>query len=363
MKHLTSRSNLSFLVNKYDLFKAMFSDNKIPIPETDEVILEIERYAFTSNNITYAVTGNTLGYWNFFPAKEPFGTIPVWGFANVLFSKNKNISEGDRYYGYFPMSNYLKVIPEKVNAFSFIDDSSHRKGLPSVYNYYLKIPKGADRSSDYHPLIKPLFLTSFLNYFFLKDESFFGCDQIILTSASSKTALSLAFLLSKNKSVDKKKIIGVTSKKNIEFLSKIKFYDKVLLYADAEKKLNVSKSIIVDFAGNSDYLVKLYDCLGSFLKYVCLIGLADWSSKTDFKSIPNSKFFFAPYHAEGRYRAMGVKKTTLLADGLMKEFIMKIKDYIKLKYVNKSKEIHELYLNSLKGKIDPSKGYMVQLSK
>ena len=58
---------------------------------------------------------------------------------------------------------------------------------------------------------------------------------------------------------------------------------------------------------------------------------------------------------------MGVKKTTLLAEDLLKEFIMKIKNYIKLEYCNNSKELHELYLKSLKGKIDPSKGYMVKL--
>ena len=61
-----------------------------------------------------------------------------------------------------------------------------------------------DEILEYHPTIKPLFLTSFLNYYFLKDENFFDSDQIILTSASSKTALSLAFLLKKNKALDQK---------------------------------------------------------------------------------------------------------------------------------------------------------------
>ena len=201
-----------------------------------------------------------------------------------------------------------------------------------------------------------------MNYFFLKDEKFFECDQIILTSASSKTALSLAFLLSKNKLEDKKKIIGITSDKNIKFLLNIGFYDTVIAYDSLEMELNLSKLIVVDFAGNSDYLEKIHNYFGDLLKYVCLVGLADWSSKTNFKSIPNSKFFFAPNHAEKRYRTMGVKKTTLLAEDLLKEFIMQIKHDIKLKYFNDPKELHELYLKSLKGKIDPSKGYMVQLS-
>ena len=355
-----NRKNSIFLVNKYDLFETTFSEEKIPISKENEVILEIERYAFTSNNITYGVIGDTLGYWNFFPAEEPYGIIPVWGFANVTSSNNEYILDGDRFYGYFPMSRYLKVIPKKVNDFGFIDDSNHRRKLPPVYNHYSKIIKHADESLEYHPLIKPLFLTSFLNYFFLQDEKFFDCDQIILTSASSKTALSLAFLLSKYKSKDNKKIIAITSEKNMQFVSEIKFYDIVLSYDNAEENLKRSKSVIVDFAGNSDYLKKLSDHLGDGLKHVSLIGLADWSSKTNFKIIPNSKFFFAPNHAEKRYREMGVKRTTLLSDELLKEFIMKVKNYIKLEYCNDPKDIHELYLKSLKGKIDPSKGYMVK---
>tara|TARA_Y100001936_G_scaffold107124_2_gene105206 strand:- start:1208 stop:2281 length:1074 start_codon:yes stop_codon:yes gene_type:complete len=355
-----NRKNSIFLVNKYDLFETTFSEEKIPISKENEAILEIERYAFSSNNITYGVIGDTLGYWNFFPAEEPYGIIPVWGFANVISSKNEYILEGDRFYGYFPMSRYLKVIPKKGNDFGFVDDSNHRRKLPPVYNHYSKIIKYADESLEYHPLIKPLFLTSFLNYFFLQDEKFFDCDQIILTSASSKTALSLAFLLSKYKSKVKKKIIAITSEKNMQFVSEIKFYDTVLSYDNAEENLKRSKSVIVDFAGNSDYLKKLSDHLGDGLKHVSLIGLADWSSKTNFKSIPNSKFFFAPNHAEKRYREMGVKKTTLMADELLKEFIIKVKNYIKLEYCNDPKDIHELYLKSLKGKIDPSKGYMVK---
>ena len=355
-----NRKNSIFLVNKYDLFETTFSEEKIPISKENEVILEIERYAFTSNNITYGVIGDTLGYWNFFPAEEPFGIIPVWGFANVTSSNNEYILEGDRFYGYFPMSRYLKVIPKKGNDFGFVDDSNHRRKLPPVYNHYSKIIKHADESLEYHPLIKPLFLTSFLNYFFLQDEKFFDCDQIILTSASSKTALSLAFLLSKYKLKDNKKIIAITSEKNMQFVSEIKFYVIVLSYDNAEENLKRSKSVIVDFAGNSDYLKKLSDHLGDGLKHVSLIGLADWSSKTNFKIIPNSKFFFAPNHAEKRYREMGVKRTTLLADELLKEFIMKVKNYIKLEYCNDPKDIHELYLKSLKGKIDPSKGYMVK---
>ena len=355
-----SRSNTEFLVNKNDFFTTTFLDSEKPIAKKNEVLLKIEKYAFTSNNITYAIMGKTLNYWNFFPTKESNGIIPVWGFAYVVSSNHKNILVGDRYYGYFPMSNYLKVIPKNIKFFGFVDGSKHRKDLPAVYNLYTKVSKKFDQILEYHPTIKPLFLTSFLNYYYLRDENFFDSDQIILTSASSKTALSLAFLLKKNKVLDQKKVIGITSENNIDFLLNIGFYDKVISYDSLESERNKSKVIVIDFAGNSDYLKKIHNYFGDLLKHVCLIGLADWSSKMDFKLIPNSKFFFAPSHAESRYKKMGVKETMLLADNIMNEFIVKIKDYLKLTYVEDRMELNELYLNFLNGKIDPSKAYIVQ---
>ena len=48
----------------------------------------------------------------------------------------------------------------------------------------------------------------------------------------------------------------------MQFVSGIKFYDTVLSYDNAEENLKISKSVIVDFAGNSDYLKKLSDHLG-----------------------------------------------------------------------------------------------------
>lgn len=32
-----------------------------------EVLVKIDRFAITANNITYAVLGDKLGYWQFFP--------------------------------------------------------------------------------------------------------------------------------------------------------------------------------------------------------------------------------------------------------------------------------------------------------
>ena len=40
-----------------------------------QVRLRVERFALTANTVTYATTGDTLGYWDFFPTGEPCEAI------------------------------------------------------------------------------------------------------------------------------------------------------------------------------------------------------------------------------------------------------------------------------------------------
>jgi hypothetical protein len=39
----------------------------------------VEQFGLTANNVTYGVTGDTLGCWRFLPATERWGRIPAWG--------------------------------------------------------------------------------------------------------------------------------------------------------------------------------------------------------------------------------------------------------------------------------------------
>ncbi len=71
-----------------------------------EIIVQIENFAFTSNNVTYGVAGEMMGYWQFFPTmNDPeniWGCIPMWGFAEIKYSNNKELEVGERLFGYFP---------------------------------------------------------------------------------------------------------------------------------------------------------------------------------------------------------------------------------------------------------------------
>ena len=67
----------------------------------NQVLLEIDKFSFTSNNITYGVIGEKMNYWKFFPTQEGFGIIPAWGLANVVASDHPEVKVGQRFYGYF----------------------------------------------------------------------------------------------------------------------------------------------------------------------------------------------------------------------------------------------------------------------
>ena len=48
------------------------------IEDLDEgqVLFKVDRFALTSNNISYAAAGDLLNYWGFFPGPDRWGRIP-----------------------------------------------------------------------------------------------------------------------------------------------------------------------------------------------------------------------------------------------------------------------------------------------
>ncbi len=80
-----------FVVARDDLQQCKFIETQLPdaaaLPD-HALLVKIDHFAFTANNITYAVLGDQLKYWQLFPARENFGNIPVWGFGEVIASKH-----------------------------------------------------------------------------------------------------------------------------------------------------------------------------------------------------------------------------------------------------------------------------------
>ncbi|MDT7593409.1 MAG: hypothetical protein QOH45_2940, partial [Pseudonocardiales bacterium] len=77
-----------FLVRRDDLRIHRTDDGEQALASAAEgtVQFRVERFGLTANNLTYAVFGDSYGYWQFFPAPAGWGRIPVWGFGAVSVS-------------------------------------------------------------------------------------------------------------------------------------------------------------------------------------------------------------------------------------------------------------------------------------
>src|SRR5262245_21713916 len=184
----------SFEVRRDDLRRSRFTEQALSDPAPGEVALRIDRFALTANNVTYAVAGEALRYWSFFPAEAGWGRVPVWGFADVARSAVPELAAGERVYGYFPMATHLVVRPESIGAASFVDGAAHRAGLPAVYNQYRRVAAdpGWDAAlEDRQAVLQPLFITGWLLADLVADECA-GARRVLVASASSKTAIALA---------------------------------------------------------------------------------------------------------------------------------------------------------------------------
>jgi hypothetical protein len=272
-----------------------------------EVLLRVESFALTANNVTYAAMGEAMRYWDFFPAGDGEGVVPVWGYACVAESTLPDISTGERVYGYFPMATHLIVQPVGIGRGSFHDGSPHRAHLAAVYNQYRRLPAdaGDHDSENIRAVFEPLFLTSFLIERMFARAAWHGATQLIMTSASSKTALALAHVARTNAPEIKR--VGLTSTGNVEFVRGTGLYDHVLAY-DAVASLAASPSVAVDFAGNGTVLRAVHETLGDQLQYSCLVGLTHWEARggagKDMRG-PKPILFFAPDHAAATIAELG----------------------------------------------------------
>ena len=357
------------LVEKEHLNNIRFAHNRIldsgPLGQ-DEILLKVDRFAFTSNNITYAAVGETMHYWDFFPAEDNWGRVPCWGFADILASNHSELKEGERIYGYFPMSTHLRVKAGRVSKNGFYDTAAHRRHLPIVYNQYVRTDNDPAYRKDLeglHSLFQPLFATSFLLEDYLREQNFFSAANIIITSASSKTAIAFAYLLLRNRGekTDSYTITGLTSDKNTGFVKSLDLYDDVLTY-DHGGSFEDKPSIVVDFAGNKKLLLSLQETLGSNLIRCCMIGISHWEDRSAEGHLQvDNEFFFAPAQAEKRTADWGGNGLREKMATAYIPFLRSTTKWLTLRNGEGIESVRNVYEDMVSGKIDPSEGWVLTM--
>jgi hypothetical protein len=326
------------------------------------VLLKLDLFSLTTNNITYAVTGNSLKYWDFFPVDAGHSMLPVWGFGEVVASNHSEVKIGERFYGYYPMASHILVHPDKVNAFGFSDANPSRKSNNPVYDHYLNV--SADESFQLeneamHSLYRPLFITSFLTNDFLEENNSFGAEQILITSASSKTGYGLASILhEQNKILEgKTDIVAMTSNSNVEFVKGLGTYDSIITY-DNWKELDTSKpTCIIDFTGNQKLLKQIAAHLGDAHVYTSLIGAVQNDKLDDIEgAIKHGQFFFAPIQAQKCIARWGHAEFNRKYSKALNDFIRQTATWLEVKKIDGEDNIKNAYLSLLTQSPSPKEG-------
>lgn len=328
-----------------------------------EVLAKIDRFAFTANNVTYGVVGERIGYWRFFPvAEEGWGVIPVWGFADIVESKHPDVPVGERLYGYWPMATHLVMAPDRVKGTRLIDGAEHRAGLPPVYNSYARVnaEPGYDGTMDDDRMVLfPLYATSFCLYDFFKDNDWFGAVQVIIPSASSKTAIGTAYAIKSDAASPD--LIGLTSPRNKAAVEALGLYDQVLTYDEIARIDAERPTAIIDMSGNGDVLGALHKLLGDNMKYTSNVGVTHNDANAmgpDFIR-ERSAMFFAPGHIQKRAGDWGPGEFEKRAYAFWHDAAVKSRDWLKIRKETGGPAVARAYHDVLAGKTPADTAWVV----
>jgi hypothetical protein len=352
-----------FLVKRDDLRNSRVVESGSPEVGEGQTLLRIDSFGLTANNVTYAVMGEAMSYWDFFPTEDGWGRVPMWGFAEVERSEVEGVAPGQRVYGYLPSSSHLLVTPVSIDEKGFVDGSPHRKALPSAYHRYLATaadPFYRADTEDVQMLLRPLFFTSFLIDDQLAADGLIERGPIVISSASSKTAIAAAFLLSRREEVD---LIGLTSPRNAEFVEGLGIYGRTVAYGEIGR-LDRGPAAYVDISGDGAVRQAVHSHFDDQLVHSMAVGLTHWEDLGAGEGElagPAPKFFFAPDRVVKRSSDWGrVELEQRVADA-WDPFCDWIGSWLEVVHGQGLDAARSIYRDLLEGRVDPKTAHVISL--
>ena len=356
---------MDLLVKRDTLDETRLEDAEPAPLVAGEARLRVDAFSLTANNITYAVFGSAMGYWNFFPAPDGWGRVPVWGFGDVVESTVDGVPEGTRVYGYFPMSHELVVTPIRADDKGFVDGAAHRAPMAAAYNHYARVDTDASYDAaheDVQMLLRPLATTGFLLADFLGEDSRFGAEAVVVSSASSKTAASTAFFLRDHAGLE---VIGLTSAGNRAFTEKLGVYDQVVAYGEVDR-LDRRPVSFVDIAGSADVRAAVHRHFGDDLRHSAIVGGTHWNETSSDAAGgplpgPAPAMFFAPDQIKKRVNEWGPEAyDRRLAEGWAR-MVPWAEGWLEVEHHRGPEAVRDAYLLVLGGGTPPSAGHILSM--
>lgn len=349
-------------VNRNNIRETRWYEYEAPPLEDGDVLLAIDKFAMTANNVTYAAFGDMMQYWNFFPANDGWGRVPMWGFATVAESKAEGVTPGQRVYGYVPASNAF--IARKVTSagIAFRDNADKRVGLSPIYNTYTFTTDDPAYTSDTEAqqmLFRPLFATGWwLADLICRHPA--ELKSALITSASSKTSLSMAWSLnSKDMSIE---TIGLTSSGNVDFTDGTGVYARTLSYDQIPGMQAAAPSSVTDMRGSPAIRAAVHTALESELAASITVGATEWEAKQTSEPLPGiePEFFFAPDYIAKRMKEEGPAISSQVTADLVR-FYEASKAFVTPKTSTGADAIEAAWQTCLEGSVPPDTGLILTL--
>lgn len=338
-----------------------------PLPESladGQILFKVDRFAVTSNNISYAGSGDALGYWRFFPAEAGWGRIPAMGWADVVASAHPEVAVGERVWGFFPFGTHLLVNAGKVKRGAFADVSPHREGLAPVYAQFDRAaanPLWEPDREDQDSLLRGLFMTSWLVEDFLNVNDGFAARDCLITSASSKTSIALAHAVKTRGQLES---VALTSPRNVDFCRGLGCYDRVLSYADIGG-LDASRPVVlVDMAGSAEIIAAAHHRFADNMKYSCRIGATHYTAAGSVHGLPGATptFFFAPHHIQTRSAELGGAELMIQLGTAYAGFRVFCDSWLRVEVSRGPDAAERVYREVLAGSSNPAVGHVVSMA-
>ncbi|KAK0458807.1 uncharacterized protein EV420DRAFT_1620517 [Desarmillaria tabescens] len=331
----------------------VISTPKLTYIPANHILLRVDRFGFSANNVTYQALGEHphYRYFDFHTTPEheevsakSHGIVPVWGFATVITSGHPKIAVGERVYGYLAPTRYLllPVSPSDVNKYAFYISRPH---LPADYRPYNQVLRCATdpqytpnpRAEDLTMLYRPLFWTAYWFEDWLWSSKISGVAHIT------------------------PKIIGLTSSRNMEFTKGLELYDEVLEYSsftasDSFHGREKDRWVYVDVAGNAPLNQRVFDHFTSpytgVLAAFITLGMTNLSPSDVCVLAPGGAFLHAKWLAVRRHE-LRVEEIFTMQEIAWKELMRDCGGWVEIE--------RAAYEKIIKDGVRPSKGLVWSL--
>jgi len=373
--------------------------DELPALQKGEVRFSVDKFGLSTNNVFYAQMGEApfLKFFHVYPLKghKDLVNVPAWGLGTIIESENPEFNVGERYRGFFHMTNVVQM-KAKRSSDGLVAIGGNRDKLNKAYNRFVKVSDGptspftgVGSKPDLAMVAAPGALSGFVIYELLRMKNYYGGNSVVLTSASSKFSLATAVCLQEareNGSV--KKVIGYTSAANAEFVQSTGLFDDVLTYDQSLPANNEFQFVMIDVAGDaaifqrnkkqlkkalavggthSNAKASTFTSFGPSGLVKMLSGMmapksvATW---VDSKLDPKLEMFFAPSVMATLMDEFGKDEFEKMGDAALNKFVNAAidNDWITVVRGDEPKAIQESYDRVFRGKLPPSEAVILSLA-